>query len=128
VLIIQIALGIVLAVLILAYWDVILALGFVLVAVAIALVGVGVAIYLAAENPAVATAIAVGAVLVGGAAYWESKRKYEKPAPLPETGEAPPKGVEVALSWRSLNTGSRVAIAVWLLCVSLLLLSGYLLL
>ena len=81
--IIEIALGIVLAVLILMFFDVILAFGAIALGIAVAVAVVGVVVYFAFTEPAGAAFLAVLVALIGGTLYWDSKRQGSKSVPWP---------------------------------------------
>lgn len=80
--IIEIALGIVLAVLILAFLPQILGIGVLLIGLAVVLAIAGTAVYFAFTEPMVSGIIVGVAALIGGAAYWDAKHGYKKPPPL----------------------------------------------
>lgn len=78
--IVEIALGIVLAVLILVFWPVIVGLAMLALGIAVILGVVGVAIYFAFEAPeAFFTVLAVGSV-IGVVVWWDAKREQEREA------------------------------------------------
>ncbi len=83
--IIEIALGIVLAVLILMFFDVILGLALIAVAIAVALAVLAVAVYFAFTEPIASGVIAGIAALIWGVVYWDEKRGHKKPSPLDPT-------------------------------------------
>jgi hypothetical protein len=87
--IIEVALGIVLAVVILRYWDAILGLGLLAVFGGIALAVLGVVVYVAFQLPQDAW-ILIGVVAIIGVALWldsHHNMKYKKPAPLEPPSE-----------------------------------------
>ncbi len=76
--IIEIALGIIVAVLILSFLSVIMTFPSIALGIAILLAGAGALIYFAIMELA-ATALVVGIVaLIGGIAYWDAKHGYKK--------------------------------------------------
>lgn len=72
--IVEIALGIVLAVLILRFLGVILMLVVAAIGIAIALAVLALLIYLATTYPEIFVAAVGGIAAIGGAVYWEAKR------------------------------------------------------
>ena len=124
-LVLQIAVGIVLAVVILMFWDVILGLGLIFVVGAIALVAAVVAgIYMYENPPLAGIVLLVG--LIGYAIHWDQKRRtYKRPEPLEaadgQGANVVPKYPDVKISWQSLDPVAKAAVAIWLLAISALL-------
>ena len=125
--IIEIALGIVLAVLILMNLDWILALGLILVVVVLALVAIGVVIYFATKDPAIAAIVAIAGAVILGAAYVDSKKKTKEPTSLVATAatpsdEAGEKHPEFKLTWAAIGRSGQLVTALYLLGIAGLLL------